>query len=242
MRGAGRPADSRRFGDGRRDVLADGSLVGHPEDRAVGALARQPQHHRPERGEQHRRRRDVGDVERVVHSEQVVLDVDRAGAGEGAVEHVEMGAQGRNGVLVRQAEHLVDDPVVRHAEAEPQPPVAHRLHRQRLLRESDRVPGLHRHDRGADLDAVGLHADDRGRGERVELVGDLRDPHGRQAGVLGPARRRPGAGRPSCGSDRAPDRSSHRSASAPPIRCALRDRRLRSCRADRPPRATCRSA
>ena len=31
-------------------------------------------------------------------------------------------------------------------------PVAHRLGRQRLLRHRDRVPGLDRHDRGAELD------------------------------------------------------------------------------------------
>ncbi len=59
-------------------------------------------------------------------------------------------------VLVGQAEHLVDHPVVRDAEAERQPALAHGLHRQRLLGQGDRVARLHRHHRGADLDAAGL--------------------------------------------------------------------------------------
>ena len=212
MRGAARPADAAAVVMIGRDVLADRPFVGHPQDRAVGALTRQPQHHGPQRGEQHGRRRDVGDVERVVHAERVVLDVDRSGAGEGPVEHVEMGAHRRDRMLVRQAEHLVDDPVVGHAETQSQPAIAHRLHRQRLLRERDRMPRLDGYDRGADLDAVRLDADDRGRGERVEVVGDLRDPDRRQAGVLGPARIRRAAVRPSCRTGRARVRPSRRCA------------------------------
>ena len=73
-------------------MVLDGALVGQPQDGAVGALARESQHHGPEGGEQHGGRRDVGDVERVVDPEVVVVDVDRAGAGQGLVEHVEVGA------------------------------------------------------------------------------------------------------------------------------------------------------
>ena len=86
-------------------------------------------------------------------AERVVLDVDRPGSGEGLVEHVELVAQRRHRLLVRQAEHLVDDPVVRHAEAEGEPSAAHGLDRQRLLGEGDGMAHLDRHDRGADLDA-----------------------------------------------------------------------------------------
>jgi hypothetical protein len=60
------------------------------------------------------------------------------------------------------------------------------LDRQRVLGQRDRVPGLDRHDRGADLDAAGLGADQGGGGERVELVGDLRDPDRGEPGLLGP--------------------------------------------------------
>ena len=92
--------------------------------------------------------------------------------------------------LVGQPEHLVDDPVVRHAEAEGEAPLQHRLHRQRLLREGDRVARLHGDHGGADLDAGRLEADERGRGEGVELVGDLGHPDRCEAGLLGP----PGVG------------------------------------------------
>ena len=130
---------------------------------------------------------EVGDVERVVHLEVVVVHVDRPGTGQRLVEHVEVGAQGGDRPLVGQAEHVLDHPVVRHAQPERQPALAHRLGGERLLGQRDRVPRLHRHDRGADLDAGGLRAHQRGRGEGVEVVGDLRDPHRRQAGLLGPA-------------------------------------------------------
>src|SRR3546814_10335382 len=48
----------------------------------------------------------------------------------------------------------------------------------------DALPIYHR---GADLDAGGLDPDDRGGRERVEVVGDLREPHRRHAGLLRPA-------------------------------------------------------
>ena len=94
------------------DVRGDRSLVGHPEDRPVGALTGQPQHGRAQGGQENRRGRDVGDVERVVDAEQVVLDVDRAGAAERLVENVEVGAHRPSRVLVGQPEHLFDDPMV----------------------------------------------------------------------------------------------------------------------------------
>ena len=140
-----------------------------------------------------------------------------AGAGERLVEHVEVRAQGGDRPLVGQAEHVLDDPVVRHAQPEREPAIADGLGRQRLLGERDRVTRLHRHHRGADLDAGGLGTDERGGRERVEVVGDLRDPHRGEAGVLGPA----GVARSRSTLvlyGPAPDRASPRSASGPPLR------------------------
>ena len=175
-----------RFGEVRDDVLPDVALVRHPQDRPVGALARQSQHHRAERRQKHRRRGDVGDVERVVHAERIILDVDHARSRERLLEHIEVGAQRRHRTVVGEAEHLVDHPVVRHTETKAQPALAHCLRGQRLLRQRDRMPRLHRHHRRADLDARGLDADDGRGGEGVELVGDLRNPHGGEPGILGP--------------------------------------------------------
>jgi hypothetical protein len=123
-----------------------------------------------------------------VHAEVLVLDVDLAGPREGRFEDVEDVTHVRGRALVGEAEHLVDDPVVRHAEPEGQPAAAHRLHRQCLLHEGDGMTGLHRHDRGADLDPGGLGPDQGRGGERIELVGDLGDPDRRQPGLLGPHR------------------------------------------------------
>jgi hypothetical protein len=168
-------------------VLADGSLVGQPEDGAIGALAGHLEHERSQRGDEHRRRGDVGDVERVVDLEALVLDVDRARTGQRLVEHVEVGPHGRQRLLVGETEHLFDDPVVRDAEPEAQTPEAGGLGGQGLLGERDRVPRLHGYDGRADLDAARLGGHERHRGEGVELVGDLRDPDRREAGFLRPA-------------------------------------------------------
>jgi hypothetical protein len=91
-------------------------------------------------------------------------------------------------VLVVQPEHLVDDPVVRDAEAERKAALAHRLDRQRLLRQGDRMPRLDRDDGRADLDARRLGPDDRGGRQRVEVVGDLGYPDGGEAGLVRPPR------------------------------------------------------
>ena len=172
-------------------VVADRALVGHPEDRARRQLARDAQHHRRERGEEDRRRGDVGDVERVVHAVVVVLDVDRARAGERGVQHLEVVAHEARGPLVRQAEHVGDDPVVRRTEAEREAAFAHRLVRQRLLRHRDRVAGLDRHHRGAELDrATSRWPISAIAVERVEVVRDLGHPDRREAGLLGRLARR----------------------------------------------------
>ena len=67
-----------------------------------------------------------------------------------------------------------------------------------------------------ELDARGRPAHERDRGERVEVVGDLRHPDRGEAGLPRRPRRRRRAAPPSRGSGPARDRSSGRSASAVP--------------------------
>ena len=115
----------------------------------------------------------------------VVLDVDRARPRERAVQHLEVVPHEVGRTLVREAELILDDPVVRRPEAEREPAAARHLRGERLLRHRDRMTGLDRDDRGADLDALGHLADDRDRGHGVEVAGDLRDPHRGEAGLIG---------------------------------------------------------
>ncbi len=118
--------------------------------------------------------------------EQVVLDVDHPGSGECPIQHVQVGAHGGGRMLVGQPEHLVDHPVVRHAQAQGQPAPADRLGREDLVGERDRVARLDRDHRGADLDPGGPGPDEGCGRQRVEVVGDLRYPERRESGVLGP--------------------------------------------------------
>ena len=172
-------------GDARHDVFADRALVGHPENRSVGELARDPEHHRRSAASRIGVGDDVGDVERVVNVELVVLDVDRARARERRVQHLDVVPHLVGGPLVGKAQHVADDPVVRRADTEREPALAHRLVRQRLLRHRDRMTGLYRHHRGPELDPRRRGPHQRDRGERVEFVRDLRHPDRREAGPLG---------------------------------------------------------
>ena len=181
------PATIRGAGEVGHDVTGDGPLVGHPEDGPVGSFARDAQHQGAEGGEQDRRRRDVGDVQRVVDPERVVLHVDGARAGQGRLQHIEVVAHGLCRSFVGQAEHLVDDPVVGDAQAQGQATLEDGLGGECLLGQRDRVPGLDGDHRRADLDARGLESDDGRRREGVELVGDLRHPDRGQPGFLRPA-------------------------------------------------------
>ena len=63
-------------------MSGDRPLVGHPQDGPVGALAAELQHARAERGEQHGGRREVGDVEGIVHAEKLVVDIDGTGTSD----------------------------------------------------------------------------------------------------------------------------------------------------------------
>ena len=171
------------LGDPGHHVVGDRPLVGHPEHGAAGPLARDPQHHRTERGEQHRDRQ-VGDVERVVDAEAVVLDVDRTRAREHGVEHIEVVLDHLRRLLVGQPQHGVDDPVVRRTDTEAEATAARRLHRQRLLSERDRMARLQRHHRGAELDAARLATHERDRGHGVEVLRELGNPGGREARVV----------------------------------------------------------
>ncbi len=121
-----------------------------------------------------------------MHAEEVVLDVYRAGSAQRLVEDVEVGAHGGDGLLVGQPHHLVDDPMMRDAQAERETALADGLHGEGLLGQRHGVAGLDRHDGRPDFDTGRGGADDGGGGERIELIGNLRDPHGRQAGRFRP--------------------------------------------------------
>ena len=110
--------------DPRRDVLTDRALVGHPQHRPVGEFACDLQHYRPERGHQHRHRRLRAEHRRVVHGERGVLHIDLAGPCQRGVEHLEVVAGVGGGLLVRDAEHVAHDPVMRRPDAERQPSAA----------------------------------------------------------------------------------------------------------------------
>ena len=80
MRGAGRPAASAACGEVGDDVRRRWPARRPSRGSCRRCARRRAQHLRAEGGEQHRRGRDVGDVERVVDAEELVLDVDRARA------------------------------------------------------------------------------------------------------------------------------------------------------------------
>ncbi len=101
-------------------MRGDRPLVGHPEDRPVGPLTGQLEHVGPERGNEDGRGLDVGDVERVVDPEQLVLDIERSRTPKGHVEHVEVRPHGERRTVVAQAEHVLDDPVMGDAQPEAQ--------------------------------------------------------------------------------------------------------------------------
>ncbi len=209
-----RPARfARRLRDTREHVLADRPLVGHPEDGPVRVLTGDAQHHGCERGDEDRHRDGIGHVHRAVHLVRVVVDVDRTRPRERLVQHCEVVAHEMGGTLVREAELILDDPVVRRPEAEREPAAARHLGGQRLLGHGDGMTGLDGDDRGTDLDAIGDLTRDRDRGQGVEVAGDLRDPDRGEAGRARRPGRRPPA-RPADPRARAPCRS--RSS----IRCA----------------------
>ena len=125
------------------------------------------------------------------------------------------GAHGGGGLLVGQAQHLVDDPVVRHAEPQREAAAAHRLGRQRLLGEGDGVPGLDGYDGGADLDAAGLRRPTRAAAVRASNSSGICGIHTVESPPPRPSGRRPAGGRPSSSSGPAPGRPSRRCASHP---------------------------
>jgi hypothetical protein len=104
-------------------------------------------------GDQHRRRCEVGDVEGLVDVEELVLHFDDPRTGQRLVHDVEVAPHGQRLALVGQAHHLLDDPVVRDAEAQGEAPLADGLVGEGLLGQHHRMARLQRHDGGADLDA-----------------------------------------------------------------------------------------
>jgi hypothetical protein len=91
----------------------------------------------------------------LLHAVGVVLEVHRARAREGRVQDFEVGAHLVRRSLVREAEHVLDDLMVRRAEPERETTLAHCLVRQPLLRHGDRMAGLDRQDRRSQLDPLG---------------------------------------------------------------------------------------
>ena len=213
MRGAGRPASAAALVICGAMWSPIARLVGHPQHGAVGVLACDLQHHRPERGDQHRHRRLGAQHGRVVHGERVVLDVDRTRAGDRGVEHLEIVAGVGGRLLVGDAEHVAHDPVVRRPDAERQPPGGHRMHRKCLAGKGDRMLRLQRHDGGAELDARGVRAPSAppwsGSRSRRAPAASTRCPGPR----LRPTRCRPPAWRPCAPCRRARPRSSRQTLS-----------------------------
>ena len=140
------PARRRRGArDAREHVLADGALVGHPEDRPDASSPAT----RSITGASAARRIGVGTMS-VTSSglctrKSSFSTSTGPGPGERGVQDLEVVAHEAGRPLVREAEHVGDDPVVRRTEAEREPAFAHRLVRERLLRHRDRVAGLDRH-------------------------------------------------------------------------------------------------
>jgi hypothetical protein len=120
-----------------------------------------------------------------VHAESGVLDVDRPRRAERRVQDVEVVAHLVGRPLVRQAEHALDDPMMRRAEPEREATLAHRLVRHHFLRHGNRVAGLDRQHGGSELDPPRRAAHERDHGEGVEVAGHLRHPDRREAGRLG---------------------------------------------------------
>ena len=75
------------------------------------------------------------------------------GPGKRLIEHIEVGPHGGDRVFVGKPEHLVDDPVVRDAEADGEAPLADGLDRQDCWARAIGMPRLHRHHRRPDLDS-----------------------------------------------------------------------------------------
>src|SRR5262249_54429173 len=121
------PGAGRGPRDAWDDVLPDGTLVSHPQDGPRRLLAGEAEHDRAEGREQHRVGNPVRDVDRAVYAVLVVLDVHRARAAQGRVRGGRVVALWGGGPLVGETEHVLDDPVVRRAQAERKAPLAHRL-------------------------------------------------------------------------------------------------------------------
>jgi hypothetical protein len=165
--------------DARHGVRAQRLRTGHPGDRAVGLAAGERQHLGRERGEQDRRRRRAGHAERRLHAELVAAEVDLALAQQRR-EHRHVLAHVAERLRERQAEHPLDDQLVRQPDAQAEASAARGARRQRLLRHRRRVARVGRRDRGAELDPAGLAPAQRAGEDRVEAE-DVGEPRRREA-------------------------------------------------------------
>jgi hypothetical protein len=168
-------------------VLGERRRPGHPRDRPVGDGAGQLEHLRSERSNQHRYRRQVGDVERGVRRDRLTVDVALAAAQE-RHEHVQVLAHVPHRLRVRQAEHVLDDNLVRQPDTEREPAPTRGLHGQRLLRHRDRMARVRRHHTGQELDPRNLVSNHGQHAHGVEAE-DLGECVAREAVLFGLARR-----------------------------------------------------
>ncbi len=168
------PGRLGRRRDGRRNVVADGGRAGHPGDGAVGHAARQLEHGVAQRGDEDRRRLDIGDVERGegVGGHTLPLEVHRLAPQQRHERGQVLPHVGRR-ALIAHAPHALDHHLVREADAQQEPVVRRHLHGEGLLGQHHRVPRVHRHHPGSQADAGHLRA---GHGQERQRVGaeDLR--------------------------------------------------------------------
>ena len=162
-------------------------VPGHPGDGAVGHGACQLEHGGAERGDEDGRRGRAADVERGerVRGHPLARAPRRFSVQQGH-EGGQVLAHVGGGLLVAQPPHPLDDDLVGEPDAEEQPVVGGRLHRQRLLGQHHRVAGVDGHDPGSQPDARHLGA---GRGQPGQRVGaeDLRGERVVEAGIGEPA-------------------------------------------------------
>jgi hypothetical protein len=115
----------------------------------------------------------------------VVVHDDGARTRESGEKHVEAIANHLCGSVIRQAELIRDDPVVRRAKAQRESSRARDLGGQCLLRQDERMAGLDRDDGCSDFDPFGDLPEKRDSRHRIEIAGHLRKPERRETLGLG---------------------------------------------------------
>ena len=122
---AGPTRGTGRSRDGRDHVVADGGGPGHPQHRPVGLLSGQVQHQRRQRGQQHRHPARPGRGQADVRAQRAAIDVDR-GTVQQRQQDRQVFAHVPGGPVEAVPVHVLDDDLVRQADAEHQPAGADR--------------------------------------------------------------------------------------------------------------------